>query len=168
MWIKLLHRRPRRLLLVFVWPEPREDLKHENIFRHQPPPDKSGKATVGLCLPGSQHYDLIWTFKQVRSLPEVLQCECLLRDFLMGLAVLPIAVLLSSMCTMGHSGVHKLVPLHCSGKPGFRTTCSFEKAGRSFQTIPSVPQTSLENCIFLLGSSQCPDSSVKSIRVCVS
>ena len=68
----------------------------------------------------------------MRSLPEVLQSECLLLDFLMALPELPTAVLLSSMCTMGHSGVHKLVPLLCPGEPGFRVTCSFEKAGRSF------------------------------------
>ena len=46
--------------------------------------------------------------------------------------------------------------LHCPGKPGIRVSLSFEKAGRSFQTIPSVSQASPKS-IFLLGSSHNPD-----------
>lgn len=89
----------------------------------------------------------ILTVKQVWSLPMVLQPEPLLTCLLYCLPVLPVAVLLSSMCTMGHSGIYKLMPLHCPGNPGFRETLSFEKAGRSFQTIPSVAQASQEEAI---------------------
>ena len=44
-----------------------------------------------------------------------------------------------------------------TGKPGFRETLSCEKVGRSFQTIPSVPQASQEEAISSLGSYLCPD-----------
>ena len=61
------------------------------------------------------------------------------------------------MCTMGHSGIHKLRPLHCPGKPGFRETLSCEKAGRSFPNHPLCTRRIPGRNNFLLGSYLCPD-----------